>query len=58
MNRMAYFNLLHQEHGHEGDEGNANDHSDDSLGEREFRFEQILVPIMVLLLIGFQDVLV
>ena len=55
---MAYFNLLHQEHGHEGDEGNANDHSDDSLSKRELRLKKILVPIVVLLLVGFQNVLV
>ena len=58
MKRMAYFNLLHQEHGHEGDEGNANDHSDDSLSKRELRLKKILVPIMVLLLVGLQNILV
>ena len=55
---MTYLDLLRQKDGHEGDEGDANDHSDDSLSECELRLKKILVPIMVLLLVGLQDVLV
>src|SRR4051812_3460462 len=58
MRRMTYFDLLHQEHGHEGDKGDTDDDSEDRLREGEFVFEQVLVPIMVLLLVGFQNVLV
>ena len=55
---MTYFNLLHQEYGHEGHKSDTNDHSNDGLRKGKFRFKQVLVPIMVLLFVGFQNVLV
>ena len=58
MESETYLDLLDQEHGHEGHEGDANDHSNDSLGERELRLKKIFVPIDIILLVGFQDILV
>jgi hypothetical protein len=58
MESETYLDLLDQEHGHEGDEGDANNHSDDSLCKCELRLKKIFVPINIILLVGFQDVLV
>ena len=58
LRRVTYINLLRKEHGHEGYERDTNNDSDESLGKRKLRLEQVLVPIMVLLLIGLQDIFV
>lgn len=58
MEKMTYFNLLHQEYGHEGHKSDTDDYSDDSFSKCELRLKKILVPIMVLLLVGLQDVFV
>jgi len=58
LRRVTYINLLRKEHGHEGYERDTNNDPDESLSKRKLRLEQILVPIMVLLLIGLQDIFV
>lgn len=52
------WNLLDEEDRHEGDKGNSKDKGDNTLGQGELGFPQVLVAVLVAQVIEFQDIVV
>ena len=50
--------FLDEEDGHEGDEGQRHQHRDNALGECEFWFREVFVPVVIAFFVGFENVFV